>query len=42
MSRISIPTPESAPAASKPLLDGVRKKLGVVPSFTPAKRLERP
>lgn len=32
MSRISIPTPESAPAASKPLLDGVHKKLGVVPN----------
>ena len=32
MSRISIPTLESAPAASKPLLDGVHKKLGVVPN----------
>jgi uncharacterized peroxidase-related enzyme len=32
MSRISIPTSESAPAASKPLLDGVYKKLGVVPN----------
>ena len=32
MSRITIPTPESAPAASKPLLDGVLKKLGVVPN----------
>ena len=32
MSRISIPTPESARAASKPLLDGVHRKLGVVPN----------
>ena len=32
MSRISIPTPESAPAASKPLLDGVQKKLGLIPN----------
>jgi uncharacterized peroxidase-related enzyme len=32
MSRISIPTLESAPAASKPLLEGVHKKLGVVPN----------
>ena len=32
MSRITIRTPESAPAASKPLLDGVLKKLGVVPN----------
>ena len=33
MSRISIPTLESAPAASRPLLDGVNKKLGVVPNM---------
>ena len=33
MSRITIPTPESAPAASKPLLEGVHKKLGVVPNL---------
>jgi uncharacterized peroxidase-related enzyme len=33
MSRISIPTLESVPAASKPLLDGVYKKLGVVPNM---------
>jgi uncharacterized peroxidase-related enzyme len=32
MSRISIPTPESAPEASKPLLESVHKKLGVVPN----------
>jgi uncharacterized peroxidase-related enzyme len=30
--RIGIPTLESAPAASKPLLGGVNKKLGVVPN----------
>jgi len=33
MSRISPPTLESAPAASKPLLDLVHKKLGVVPNL---------
>jgi uncharacterized peroxidase-related enzyme len=33
MSRISVPTLESMPAASKPLLDGVHKKLGVVPNM---------
>lgn len=33
MSRISIPTLETAPAASKPLLDGVHKKLGAVPNL---------
>ena len=33
MSRISIPTLESVPAASKPLLDGVKEKLGVVPNM---------
>jgi uncharacterized peroxidase-related enzyme len=32
VSRIAIPTVDSAPAASKPLLDGVFKKLGVVPN----------
>jgi AhpD family alkylhydroperoxidase len=32
MSRISIPTPESAPAASRPLLEGVQKKLGLIPN----------
>ena len=32
MSRIAVPTLDSAPAASKPLLDGVFKKLGVVPN----------
>jgi uncharacterized peroxidase-related enzyme len=32
MSRITIPTLESAPEASKPLLGGVHKKLGVVPN----------
>ena len=33
MSRITTPNFESAPAASKPLLDGVHKKLGVVPNM---------
>src|SRR4051812_34998920 len=33
MSRISTPTLETAPDASKPLLDGVKKKLGVVPNL---------
>jgi AhpD family alkylhydroperoxidase len=33
MSHISIPTPETAPAASKPLLDIVHKKLGVLPNM---------
>ena len=33
MSRIAIPTPENAPAASQPLLEGVRKALGVVPNL---------
>ena len=32
MSRITIPTLEFVPEASKPLLDGVHKKLGVVPN----------
>jgi uncharacterized peroxidase-related enzyme len=33
MSRIAIPTVEQAPAASKPLLDAVRKQLGVAPNL---------
>jgi len=33
MSRISTPTRDAAPAASQPLLDGVFKKLGVVPNL---------
>ena len=33
MSRISILTPELAPEASKPLLEAVHKKLGVVPNL---------
>ena len=33
MSRITIRTLESAPEASKPLFDGVHKKLGVVPNL---------
>ena len=33
MSRIAVPTVESAPAASKPLLEAVHKKLGVVPNL---------
>jgi uncharacterized peroxidase-related enzyme len=32
MSRIAIPTRETAPAASQPLLDAVEKQLGVVPN----------
>ena len=32
MSRIAVPTLEAAPMASKPLLEAVRKKLGVVPN----------
>ncbi len=32
MSRLGTPTLVSAPSASKPLLDGVLKKLGVVPN----------
>lgn len=32
MSRITIPTYETAPAASQPLLDGVKKQLGIVPN----------
>jgi uncharacterized peroxidase-related enzyme len=33
MSRLPTPTVESAPAASKPLLDAVKRKLGVVPNL---------
>lgn len=33
MSRISIPTRKSAPAASQPILDAVNKQLGVVPNM---------
>jgi uncharacterized peroxidase-related enzyme len=33
MSRIAIPTRESAPAASQPILDAVAKQLGVVPNL---------
>jgi uncharacterized peroxidase-related enzyme len=33
VSRISIPNPESAPEGSKPLLEAVHKKLGVVPNL---------
>jgi uncharacterized peroxidase-related enzyme len=32
MSRITVPTYETAPAASQPMLDAVRKQLGVVPN----------
>jgi uncharacterized peroxidase-related enzyme len=33
MSRISIPALDQTPAASRPLLDGVRKQLGIVPNL---------
>lgn len=33
MLRISIPTVEQSPAASKPLLDAVHKQLGVIPNL---------
>lgn len=33
MSRIAVPTREAVPGASKPLLDAVEKKLGVVPNL---------
>jgi uncharacterized peroxidase-related enzyme len=33
MSRVSTPTLESVPGASRPLLDGVHKKLGLVPNM---------
>lgn len=32
MSRISVPTYETAPSASQPMLEAVRKQLGVVPN----------
>jgi uncharacterized peroxidase-related enzyme len=32
MSRITVPTYETAPAASQPLLDAVKKQLGVIPN----------
>lgn len=33
MSRISLPGPEETPAASRPLLDGLARKLGSVPNL---------
>jgi uncharacterized peroxidase-related enzyme len=33
MSRINIPSAEQSPAASRPLLDAVKKQLGVVPNL---------
>jgi uncharacterized peroxidase-related enzyme len=33
MNRISIPTPDQTPAATLPLLDAVKKQLGVVPNL---------
>ena len=33
MSRITIPTVDQSPTASKPLLDAVHKQLGVVPNL---------
>jgi uncharacterized peroxidase-related enzyme len=33
MNRISVPTAEQSPAASKPLLDAVMKQLGMVPNL---------
>jgi uncharacterized peroxidase-related enzyme len=33
MNRITIPTPDETPAASIPLLDAVKKQLGVVPNL---------
>lgn len=33
MSRITVPSREAAPSASKPLLDAVEKQLGVVPNL---------
>jgi uncharacterized peroxidase-related enzyme len=33
MSRITIPTPEQIPAATLPLLDAVKRQLGVVPNL---------
>jgi len=33
MSRLTTPTPDAAPTASRPFLDGIFKKLGVVPNL---------
>jgi uncharacterized peroxidase-related enzyme len=33
MSRIALPTPETTPAKSQPLLEGVKAQLGVVPNL---------
>lgn len=33
MSRIAIPSYEQAPATSRPLLDGVKKQLGIIPNL---------
>lgn len=33
MSRISIPTPDQTPAATRPLLDAVERQLGIVPNL---------
>lgn len=33
MNRITLPTPEQTPAATLPLLDAVKKQLGVVPNL---------
>ncbi len=33
MSRLAIPAPDDVPEASKPILDAVRKQLGVVPNM---------
>jgi hypothetical protein len=33
MSRISVPTVDNAPEASKPTLEAIRKSLGVVPNL---------
>ena len=33
MSRLNIPTVDTAPAAAQPLLDGVKAKLGSVPNL---------
>lgn len=33
MSRLNVPDPAEAPAAARPLLEGVRRKLGIVPNL---------
>ena len=33
MSRITVPSFETAPAASQPMLEAVRKQLGVIPNM---------